>query len=325
MNLLSIIIYAEDSLTINDSINSIYQFADQIIVISNDKISFLPNEIDITYQFINKHTTKAVNLNSALKLCNSKWVLYLNSGEQLITSDSINIRDLLSAANSNCGGFLCKMPNAHILNDSGPSTGLYPRLFLCNNSIDIFFIGFIFEQTSFSIIKSGKSIYPSEISIFSKESSQQLSSKESIAILSNIKRDLRDEYYWYELGLNYMYEVYLIKAEDSFINVFDYNNDNFYIRELASLALSNICRRTNRFEEAILWANIAYDISMDKTYSLQALANSHLWNNDLKNAKIYFQELEKTINQDTYKYYYTKFPQIVYEAALDEIRKLESE
>ncbi|MEI6090226.1 MAG: hypothetical protein WCR42_07230 [bacterium] len=324
MNLLTIIIYAEDSKQVNDSIKSIYKFADQIIVISNDKGTDYLDTVEVIYLQINIHQSKAHNLNTALKLSNAKWILYLNSGDRLSTSETFNIRDLISSAKSNCGGFICRMNDAHNMNDSGSSSGFYPRLFLKDSSNDHFFKGIIFEQSTFGILESGKSIYPSDITIFQTDTNEQTKELDSITFLKQVDIDSQNEYYWYELGLIYTHISDLTQAEEAFINVFDYDAGGFYIKEITSLALSNICRRTKRFEEAILWSEMAYDFAKDKTYALQALANAYLWKQDTEKAKKYFDKIDKVIHEETYKYYYTTFPQVVVDDGLEQIAKLES-
>jgi tetratricopeptide (TPR) repeat protein len=324
MNLLTILIYAEDTLKINDTIKSIYKFADQIVLVSSKMNIPIIDDINVTYSIIEPQVSKITNLNAGLQHCTSSWVLLLNSGEKLVTSEICNIRDLLLTAKSNCGGFLCKMENAHILTDSGSSNGFFPRLFINDITKKDFFKGCLFEQTSFSIIESGKSIYTSDLIIEQNDNPNLINTSDCISELLLMNDNLRNAYYWYELGLHYILIGDMFNAESAIIKVFDYNEGSFYIQELSSLALSNICRRSQRFEEAVLWAELALQLTKDKTNALQAIANSHLWNQDLEKSKFYFQQLYRVIHQDTYKYYFTTFPQVVIDSGAEEIAKLES-
>ena len=263
--------------------------------------------------------------NHSLKHSTGKWIIYLDADESLAKASVMEIRNLLLNAQEDCGGFVCRIDNAHSLDKSGVMSGLYPRIFKNLKYPKLNFFGKIHEQISPSVFDMGYSIYPSSIIInhagynINREELRAKLKKNLHVLSQHTINEPENAYAWYQLGQTLAQMGLFQQAETALSNALKCGNLSEYIKSTAHLTLSNIYRRMQRYEDALLSATAAYQLARDKVPPLHSIAIIQLLLGEPEKAAESFYALDK-LNKDekTIRDFKMPIPQVAIDKGIEE-------
>jgi len=269
--------------------------------------------------------------NKTLSNTKSEWILYLDADERLSSNSAMIIRNLVSNATDDCGGYICRVNNLHKIDDYGNMQGFYPRLFKNYGYPKIQFLGKVHEQISPSIFDLDKSIYPSDIEIehYGYAISQEelkLKVRRNLSILTkHIIDEPTNGYAWYQLGQTLAQMQLYEQSENALLSAIECKNLSKNIIGTTALTLSNIYCRLGRFEDASLWAETAIQTSRDIIPPLHAKATALLHLNKASEAEKVYIDLKKI--QENYKKirkdFYIQIPDNVIQKGLEEAKSIQ--
>lgn len=268
--------------------------------------------------------------NESLKHCRGKWVLYLDADEQLSPESVHGIRKMLKESSEDAGGFVCRIDNAHSLDDTGVMSGSYPRIFKNFGYPELHFFGRIHEQISPSVFDRGLSLYPSDIVIRHKgyninREELRTKTKRNLQILSeHTIEEPENGYSWYQLGQTLAQMGIFNQSNEALTTAIRCGNLSPYVQSTTFLTLSNISRRKKEFSNALDYAQKALASARDKIPPLHAIAVAHLMLGNAEEAEELFEKIN-VLNKDpkTIRDYKLPLPQVAIDKGIQEARQMQ--
>ncbi|MBS3999152.1 MAG: glycosyltransferase [Desulfobulbaceae bacterium] len=234
-----------------DCLESIINLSDQIVIVDtgstdNSKEIALNYGAEV-YDFM-WCDDFAMARNESLKYAVGQWILYIDADERLSPDSQIFIRNLISTAKPEVGGFITSIVSKYIEDDGSLATykGKYPRLFRNLGYPDLHFFGKIHEQISPSIYEKGFDIIESEIVIIHEgyaisKAEMNLKVGKNLNILSeHVRKEPENAFSWYQLG-NTLYQMKIYdRAIECLENALKCGNLTKFLSANTSLALANM-------------------------------------------------------------------------------------
>lgn len=329
---LSMIVKNEGAI-LEECLESVVNIVDEIVITDT-------GSTDNTIEIAEKYGAKIYHLdwtedfatarNNSLKHSTGKWILYLDADEKLAAQSVLDVRDTLRAAEDDCGGFVCRIDNAHSLDDSGVMSGSYPRLFRNIGYPDLHFFGKIHEQISPSVFDKGYSVYPSSIVINHKgynipREKLHAKMKNNLNILSqHTIEEPSNGYAWYQLGQTLAQMGLFKESQEALNSALKCNNLSQNITATVYLTLSNLSRRMRLFENSLVLSEKAHELSRDKVPTTHAIAIAHLMLGNGAEAEAAFTALD-SLNKDTttIRDYKLPIPQVAIDKGIQEARTMQ--
>jgi glycosyltransferase involved in cell wall biosynthesis len=328
---LSMIVKNEETV-LKECLESVSDIVDEIVITdtgSTDNTIKIAEEFGAKIEHFEWCDDFAAARNHSLKQCTGKWILYLDADERLSPASVMEIRKTILEAPEDCGGLVCRIDNAHSLDDTGVMSGSYPRVFKNFGYPKLRFFGKIHEQISPSVFDMGYSIYPSEIVI--NHTGYNIAKEELRAKLKKNLKTLSDHtieepengYAWYQLGQTLAQMGLFQQSQEALTSALKCGNLSNYIQSTAYLSLSNISRRRRDFETALLFAEKAESLARDKVPPTHAIAIAHLMLGNPETAKEIFIKLgEMNSSKDTIRDFKVPIPQVAIDKGIEDAEEL---
>ncbi len=328
---LSMIVKNEEEV-IRECLESVADIVDEIVITdtgSTDNTIKIAEEFGAKIEHFDWCDDFAAARNHSLKYSTGRWILYLDADERLSPASVMEIRKTILEAPDDCGGFVCRIDNAHSLDDTGVMSGSYPRIFKNFGYPNLKFFGKIHEQISPSVFDMGYSIYPSDIIInhtgYNIEREKlRTKLKKNLQTLSNHTiEEPENGYAWYQLGQTLAQMGLFQQSQEALSSALKCGNLSSYIQSTAYLSLSNISRRMKNFDTALLFAEKAEELARDKVPPTHAIAIAHLMLGNPEKAKEIFTKLDKMNKSvETTRDFKIPIPQVAIDKGLEDADEL---
>lgn len=320
-------IVKDEENNLKGALESIKDLANEIVIIdtgSKDKTLDIAKNYNCKIGFYQWNDDFSSARNESIKLCTSKWILYLDADERLEPSSMNIIKHLINSASEFIGAFYCILESPHTTKDGSSEVhrGAYPRLFKNLGYPTIHFTGKIHEQISPSITKAGYKIEKSNIKITHLGYNQDLQTLENKAqrnyklIMNQINEDPQNGYLWYQLGQT-LGRLKLIEESIEALK-FSINcgvSDSIYAS--ATAALSQYYGNMGNYNDALFWATKTLEVIPNQLYGLNLMAYSLLFLKRYDESAFYFKKAIEVKQSEN------RFPETGFdiEISLDTIEK----
>jgi glycosyltransferase involved in cell wall biosynthesis len=241
----------------------------------------------------------AVARNESIKHANGEWILYLDADERLTEKSGPIIKNLLTRAGDDIGGFICTLESPHIQLDGETELhrGGYPRLFRNYGHPKISFKGRVHEQITPSIHALGKSIIFSDVIIEhlgydrSREVMEGKIKRNYEMLLAHVKDEPLSGYAWFQLGQTLANMRLFEEAEKTIRFSISTGNLSNSVFASAAASLSQLVGNQKKFEEALYWAERSLEKAPDQVYALNLKAYALMYMDKATESLPLFEEI----------------------------------
>ena len=282
-------------------LESVKNIADEIIIVdtgstdSTVEIAIKYNARIFYFAWIDDFSAAR---NESIKYATAKWILYLDADERLTEIGQNQIRNLVSTANSDIGGYFCTIESDHSKLDGSAEKhrGGYPRLFRNLGFPNIKFMGRVHEQISPSIIAAKKIILASDIIIehlgynLPHEDMEKKVKRNYNMLLAHINEEPTNGYAWFQLGQTLGQMGMATEAENATRFAIECGNLSDSVYASAAATLAQFTGRKKNFAEALHWSNESLSKAPNQLYGLSLKAHALLYLGRKKEAEPVFIE-----------------------------------
>ncbi len=298
---LSMIVKNEEK-QLPECLESVKNAVDEIIVVdtgSTDRTKEIAKEYGAkVYDFEWKDDFAAAR-NESIKRCSGEWILYMDADERLTEESTKIIRDTVSNAPPERGGFICTIESEHkqLTGETEIHRGGYPRLFRNLGYPKIEFRGRVHEQITPSIVEQKKNFVFSEIVIEhlgynqSREVMERKIKRNYNMLIRHVKEEPLNAYAWYQLGQTLGQMKLFNEAEQTIKFAIQIGELSDSVYASAAASLSQMTGNKKQFSEALQWAERSLEKAPDQIYAMNLKAYSLLYLERYEEAEKYFQEV----------------------------------
>ncbi len=222
--------------------------------------------------------------NFSLSQCTGDWVLYIDADERLTPESGRYIKNYISSALPEIGGFLCTIESEHSQLDGSleKHRGSYPRLFRNLGYPRVKFQGRVHEQISPSLVENGLNFAVTDLVITHLgynqpyEVMQQKVKRNYTMLLAHIKEEPTNGYAWFQLGQTLGQMNLKKEAEEAIKFAISCGNLTDTIYSSATAVLAQFSGNGRRFAESLDWAEKSLVKSPNQIYTLSLKGNALL-------------------------------------------------